>query len=401
VFESYAQNSEDIVLWRVLDSIDGGVYVDVGAADPDDDSVTKAFYERGWRGLNVEPAPDHAARLALERPRDVLVQACAGAATGSIVLHHVIGTGLSSVIETTGAVDDQDLVIEDIEVPMRRLDDLLEEAGFVPEQDIHFLKIDVEGFEKSVIEGIDLTVWRPWIILAESTKPRSTEQNHHEWEPLLTDRGYEFCLFDGLNRFYLAEEHAELRDLLSFPAGVFDHPFLTPPHAALMREYHNLAEGNERLQGVYDEAIESHEALIAEFDRTLAAHTDLAATHERTLEAHAALEATHAETIAAYQALEATHGETIAGHQRLQAIYDDAIESYQRLDALYEALQTDHRELEAAVAALRDGVSRMGAEIDSLRSERDVARTELELTRQTLSWRVTRPLRAVRGLQSG
>ena len=34
-FVSYAQNGEDVVLWRALSHVENGFYVDVGAADPE------------------------------------------------------------------------------------------------------------------------------------------------------------------------------------------------------------------------------------------------------------------------------------------------------------------------------------------------------------------------------
>lgn len=40
---SWAQNGEDIVLRRALRDVAIGVYIDVGAADPDRDSVTNYF----------------------------------------------------------------------------------------------------------------------------------------------------------------------------------------------------------------------------------------------------------------------------------------------------------------------------------------------------------------------
>jgi hypothetical protein len=46
-FTSYAQNFEDVTLWRALRDVEAGFYVDVGAWDPDLDSVTRAFSERG------------------------------------------------------------------------------------------------------------------------------------------------------------------------------------------------------------------------------------------------------------------------------------------------------------------------------------------------------------------
>ena len=46
------------MLWRAFHDARPGFYVDVGAADPDADSVTRAFYDRGWRGIDVEPLPE-------------------------------------------------------------------------------------------------------------------------------------------------------------------------------------------------------------------------------------------------------------------------------------------------------------------------------------------------------
>ena len=56
-FISYAQNLEDVLLWRALGHIKNGFYIDVGANHPEWDSVTKHFYDLGWRGVNIEPMP--------------------------------------------------------------------------------------------------------------------------------------------------------------------------------------------------------------------------------------------------------------------------------------------------------------------------------------------------------
>ena len=71
---SYAQNFEDVMLHRALKNIDQGFYIDVGANDPEIDSVTKAFYDMGWRGINIEPVAEWFEKLQdslLERWRVV------------------------------------------------------------------------------------------------------------------------------------------------------------------------------------------------------------------------------------------------------------------------------------------------------------------------------------------
>ena len=82
-FVSYAQNQEDVVLARALRPDDrGGFWVDVGAGDPVVDSVTAAFAERGWRGVNVEPLPFEHERLCAARPADTNLRVALGATAG-------------------------------------------------------------------------------------------------------------------------------------------------------------------------------------------------------------------------------------------------------------------------------------------------------------------------------
>ena len=102
--------------------------------------------------------------------------------------------------------------------------------------EVHFLKIDVEGAERAVLEGADFTMCRPWIVLVEATRPNSPEPSHALWEPILIDAGYRFVWFDGLNRFYVsAEQHDVLARHFLAPPNVFDqfvraHEVVHSPH---------------------------------------------------------------------------------------------------------------------------------------------------------------------------
>src|SRR2546430_11530274 len=84
---SYSQNGEDVRLARAFSGQPTGFYVDVGAGGPVVDSVTKHFYDRGWRGINVEPDPEAFRLLAEERPRDVSLAVACSDAAGEGVLH--------------------------------------------------------------------------------------------------------------------------------------------------------------------------------------------------------------------------------------------------------------------------------------------------------------------------
>ena len=79
---SYAQNFEDVMLWRALRDIPQGFYVDVGANDPVIDSVTRWFYQQGWHGINIEPVPHWHQRLQADRPLDINLQMAVSTTTG-------------------------------------------------------------------------------------------------------------------------------------------------------------------------------------------------------------------------------------------------------------------------------------------------------------------------------
>src|SRR3546814_10407025 len=93
---SYAQNGEDIMLWRALSDVERGCYVDVGAQDPVSDSVTKLFYEHGWRGINIEPVAHWFSRLQTDRPKDINLRLLVGSETGENTIYEVVDTGLST-----------------------------------------------------------------------------------------------------------------------------------------------------------------------------------------------------------------------------------------------------------------------------------------------------------------
>ena len=223
-FISHAQNSEDVVLWRALQFVANGHYVEVGANHPRVDSVTLAFYDRGWSGITIEPLEEFGALHRAQRPRDIQVLAAVTQGDqDSITLHSVSGSGLSSTVDAIGEshrLTGRD--VEDIVVPAKSLDQILADAGW-GNKPIHFMVIDVEGAEDVALRGLDLHVHRPWILVIEATEPNSTAPTHSLWEPTLLAAGYTFCLFDGLSRFYVADEHRELLGpRLSYPACVFD-----------------------------------------------------------------------------------------------------------------------------------------------------------------------------------
>jgi len=206
---SYTQNLEDYHLSLAFPGKATGTYIDIGAGHPVADNVSFWFYERGWRGIVVEPQPDLAALYPRLRPRDTVVSALVGRETGESDFYLVDRLhGLSSTVEQHAQKAKAfGASYRTLRLPVVTLASLCETHGL---DDIDFLKIDVEGAEADVLFGGDWKRFRPKVIVAEAMAPGSGEPAWEDWEPLLLAQDYRFALFDTLNRFYVAAEHPEI-----------------------------------------------------------------------------------------------------------------------------------------------------------------------------------------------
>ncbi|ELO3576455.1 FkbM family methyltransferase, partial [Pseudomonas aeruginosa] len=249
-FVSYAQNLEDVRLCRALKLFPRGFYIDVGANHPRIDSVTLAFYERGWRGINIEPLPHLHRELERERPEDLNLNLAIGEREGRATLYEMAASGLSTLDpELARQRQAEGCTATPREVKVSTLDAIC--AAHV-EGPIHFLKIDVEGLEGAVLRGLDLNRWRPWLILAE------TPFDHDpEWKAPLLAAGYRFVHFDGLNGYYLAEEQARLEGAFALPPNLLDDFQLCHGHAMS----HPVAPLEQALEQALQRAEDAERAL--------------------------------------------------------------------------------------------------------------------------------------------
>jgi FkbM family methyltransferase len=220
MFISYASNFEDVLLNRIFGEKPKGFYIDVGADHPVGASTTKSFYDRGWRGINIEPGPNFAL-FEQERPEDinlkVAVTDCDGevdfyinedlTATSSVIeaIHPAVGARVSTRTKTTVSSVSLDSLVRD----------------YVTDE-VDFLKIDAEGAEEKIIMAADWGRFRPKVILAESTEPFSTKRIDQEWSAFLRSRGFIEVYFDGINTWFVREENREFQKHFEIPVNLLD-----------------------------------------------------------------------------------------------------------------------------------------------------------------------------------
>jgi len=204
---SFAQENEDVILYYALD---GDVrqadvfFIDVGANDPIALSVTMLFSMLGGRGINIEPLPEMKGRYELLRPRDINLFVGCSDKHGEMKL---CGSGVMATMDAGNTPFYQG---EGIMVPVYTLAEICDR--YVPRyQPIHFLKVDVEGFERNVILGMDFSRYRPWILCIESCTPGTDHKDYDKWENLVLQSNYVFAYDGGINRYYVAGERIDIK----------------------------------------------------------------------------------------------------------------------------------------------------------------------------------------------
>jgi FkbM family methyltransferase len=288
---SYAQNAEDVILDRVFAGQSLGFYIDVGARDPERNSITNHFYLSGWRGINIEPTDQYHALLMKARPEDINLKVAIGSSRpktrfiedkNSSRLVPVETHDLKSIQQEN--FDSQKKIVGVDVVPLSEIT-----AQYAPHE-VDFLKIDVGGEERGVIESAEWRAFRPRVLVIASIKAVTQEPTWFSWEGLLFDAGYGFALFDGLNRYYYRAEEPGLRAPLSIPANVLDEyiPIATKKLQDRVRELEGQDTLKRLSQGhcarLHSSAISSHRALIRRYHighRTKRSH--LTSLHPKSL----------------------------------------------------------------------------------------------------------------------
>lgn len=395
-FVSYAQNYEDLMLWRALRHVEQGFYVDCGAYDPEEHSVTKAFYERGWSGINIEPVPSLIEKFVALRPRDSNLAIAVAERAGLVTFHEVADTALSSTTGLSTLIADiadrhsqAGFEAHALRVPALKLSEVLRDHAPAA---IHFLKIDVEGAERSVLAGAELETWRPWICVVEATSPLQQIESHSDWEALLLDRNYEFVYFDGLNRFYVAAEHAELKSAFRSPPNIFDN-FIQSDTLKTIRERDVYAQQTEKLQT----DLSDRNAELEQLQKIL---SDRSTELEQFRQMHIArtaefdqLRDTLDEQTAELSQLRLAHQAQAAELARTKASDIGQQAKLSQLSADLHRLQASEKARETQVAKLHGEMEHLRASLILARTQADQMKSSYEAVLASTSWQLTAPIR--------
>jgi FkbM family methyltransferase len=171
---SWAGEGEDLLVDAICRRIGIGTptYLDIGAFDPIGDSNTFLFYERGGRGVLVEPNPALCERLRTVRPRDSVIMAGIGPADMGEADYYVFPNGPQSNTFSKAQADalvakhgEKLTARQVIKMPMLGINRAIAEqfGGKAPD----LISIDTEGLDLVILRTLDFERFRPAMICSE------------------------------------------------------------------------------------------------------------------------------------------------------------------------------------------------------------------------------------------
>jgi FkbM family methyltransferase len=200
---SYSQFGEDLVVRSHFSDFDNSIgrFVDVGAFHPFIFSNTALLSKLGWRGINIDCDPVKIARFEKLRPLDKNICAAVGAVQRNMIR---LEYGPEALTNRIVATDEKNLLSVCGEqlwkaspITVKTLTDIIEQSVFRG-QHFHYLNVDCEGLDLSVLKGLDFSRYSPDLITVEALSKTAQAELTAFLEPL----GYQLTDIVRLTLFF-------------------------------------------------------------------------------------------------------------------------------------------------------------------------------------------------------
>lgn len=197
---SYSQDGEDLFLRDYFADKDNGFYIDVGAHHPFRFSNTAWAYEKGWRGINIEP--NNIDIFMQVRKHDINLQVgCAG--KNGILKYYKYEEAALNCFDPSiyyGSLEPTEIC--DMEV--KTLSQICRENNV---ETVDLLNVDTEGLEYEILKAHDWNRWKPTVVVIESPEKNVEEVLITEMYNYMSGLGYVLAVRTRVNSIYVLNKN--------------------------------------------------------------------------------------------------------------------------------------------------------------------------------------------------
>ncbi|MGZ4057278.1 MAG: FkbM family methyltransferase [Bacteroidia bacterium] len=203
---SYSQEGEDMVLERFFEDRRTGFFIDIGAHHPTRFSNTYHFYQKGWRGINIDATPGSMIPFNKIRPGDKNIEMGVSSKEGEMVYFLFDEPALNTFNEERAnflLTTTKYKLAKKIPVKVATLKTILDQ-NLGKDQQIDFLTIDVEGLDYEILASNDWEKYRPNMVLAEDLHGSLEDLSKSKLYNLMRQHNYK-AVGRTLNTFFFQD----------------------------------------------------------------------------------------------------------------------------------------------------------------------------------------------------
>lgn len=207
---SFAQSGEDLIIDFVFNAI--GVqnpsYLDIGAHHPNYINNTALLYQKGSRGINIEPDPELIKRFEKLRPHDINLSVGVGSKAGKATFYLMNPSTLNTFSrdEADRYVQEHGFRVEkEVTLKITTVNQVIKEHcnGVFPD----LLSLDVEGLDYEVMTSINFKKHSPKVICVETISYSDTGNGVKATELIeyIKKQGYYLYADTNINSIFVKE----------------------------------------------------------------------------------------------------------------------------------------------------------------------------------------------------
>lgn len=371
-FAADAPNPEEFMIWRALTGVQDGRFVDIRSGAVHALPVIRLLREQGWRGTQIEAVQAHAPQAGIPDAQPKV---------------------------WTYTVLDEDVACFP---SARTLSAILERQATT---DLQFLSVDASGLGRQALADIDLTRWRPWILVVRDPDGHASKDDASVWTKALEDAQYIPAYQSRTNYFYIAMEQERLVKYFTGHEGI-EGDFMNGTRSGLSSDAGSLAR-NASSQGLAPEHRSSKDT-SGDISQERGAELELRIARIEIAQTLARVETAEAWARSAANCVEAAEARARSAESRANAAASWANRGDVRLremsrqmaqarvaEAKLRAQAVAEREVE--IGRLHHHISAMNGRVQALEDRNRALEERMTAIVNSTSWRVAAPLRAAPG----
>ncbi len=211
---SYSQCGEDLIVSHIFRSLSirDPFYIDIGAHHPFYLSNTAYFYNRGCKGINIEPDPFLFAQFLKKRTRDINLNIGISTFAGDADFYLMSSSTLNtfSYDEAIALQENHNVKINEVKkIPVNTLANVITE--YCKNQFPDFLSLDTEGYDLAILKTIDFSSNAPLVICVETISYSTTGHGikDEEINLFLEEKGYLVYADTNINTIFVMRSRWE------------------------------------------------------------------------------------------------------------------------------------------------------------------------------------------------